>query len=327
MVGNNFLIFFRISDISNLLGQDWVKLAKTLDIADQDINLIISEYPDNVGQQAMVMLRLWLNTEGNRATGNALEIALKNCDREDIVDKCMFNVKMVTDDSEQEEAHNTLKMYNEFGAFTEENHVNTTTSTTTKPLSRDYSIDVNVDENDYTENHFSASERLDGIREEVTTAHSQFARHEESTSDYEREEQKYVAEEKEFASSYQQEQTTMETRELDQMIITEKSESKTDYLHEEMKKMSVEESKTMTFPDGVQMTTASRKEEEHQEREMFREEISEQKETHVEEKEDGAVLILSDSRKESKQEFAAETQETKHYEESAVIRGRENVDS
>merc|ERR1719192_2857694 len=65
----------RISDISNLLGSDWVKLAQTLDIDDQDINLIISEYPDNVGQQAMVMLRLWLNTEGNRATGNALEIA------------------------------------------------------------------------------------------------------------------------------------------------------------------------------------------------------------------------------------------------------------
>lgn len=304
-----------------------MKLAKTLDIADQDINLIISEYPDNVGQQAMVMLRLWLNTEGNKATGNALEIALKNCDREDIVDKCMFNVKMVTDDSEQEEAHNTLKMYNESGAFTEENNINTST---TKPLSRDYSIDVNVDENDYTENHFSASQRLDGIREEVTTAQSQFARHEESTSDYEREEQKYVAEEKEFASSYHQEQTTMETRELDQMIITEKSETKSDYLHEEMKKMSVEESKSMTYTDGdrsVQMTSASRKEEEHQEREMFREERSEQKQTQIEEKEDGAVLILSDSRKESKQEFAAETQETKHYEESAVIRGRDNVES
>merc|ERR1719225_1763834 len=87
--------------------------------------------------------------------------------------------------------------------------------------------------------------------------------------------------------------------------------------------MSVEESQTMTYPDGVQMTTASRKEEEHQEREMFREEISEQKQTQVEEKEDGAVLILSDCRKESKQELAAETQETKHYEESAVIRGDE----
>ena len=319
----NPLFLLRISDISNLLGQDWVKLAKTLDIADQDINLIISEYPDNVGQQAMVMLRLWLNTEGNKATGNALEIALKNCDREDIVDKCMFNVKMVTDDSEQEEAHNTLKMYNEFGAFTEENNVNTNTS---KPLTRDYSIDVNVDENDYKENHFSAGEqRLGGIREEG------FARHEESTSDYEREEQKYVAEEKEFASSYQQEQTTMETREFDKMIITEKSETKSDYLHEEMKKMSVEESQTTTYhPDGdslVQMTSESRKEEEHQEREMFREERSEQKQTQIEEKEDGAVLILSDSRKESKQQFAAETQETKHHEESAVIRGREDFDS
>ena len=47
----------RVSDISNLLGSDWVKLARELEIDDQDINLIISEYPDNVGQQAMVMLR------------------------------------------------------------------------------------------------------------------------------------------------------------------------------------------------------------------------------------------------------------------------------
>merc|ERR1711881_77339 len=70
-------------------------------------------------------------------------------------------------------------------------------------------------------------------------------------------------------------------------------------------------------------TTESRKEEEHQEREMFREEISEQKQIQVDEKDDGAVLILSDSRKESKQQFAAETQETKHHEESAVIRGDE----
>merc|ERR1712045_106250 len=115
----------RVSDISNLLGSDWIKLARELDVEDQDINLIISEYPDNVGQQAMVMLRLWLNTEGNKATGNALEKALKQCDREDIVDKCMFNVKMVTDDDEAEMAHNTLKLYNEFGAFTAENNVNT----------------------------------------------------------------------------------------------------------------------------------------------------------------------------------------------------------
>ena len=301
-------------------------MARTLDIDDQDINLIISEYPDNVGQQAMVMLRLWLNTEGNKATGNALEIALKNCDREDIVDKCMFNVKMVTDDSEQEEAQNTLKMYNEYEAFTEENNVHT------KSLTRDYSIDVNVDENDYKENSFNNGDRLGGITEEISSQ-SQFARHEESTSDYEREEQKYVAEEKEFASSYQQEETRkesniLETREFDNMIITEKSETKTDYLHEEMKKMSVEESTTASCHAGdklVQVTTQSRLEEEHQKSEMFREETSEVKQTQLEETEDGALLILSDSRKESKQEFAAETHEIKHYEEASVVKGMTTV--
>jgi hypothetical protein len=34
-----------------------IQVARELDIEDQDINLIITEYPDNVGQQAMVMLR------------------------------------------------------------------------------------------------------------------------------------------------------------------------------------------------------------------------------------------------------------------------------
>merc|ERR1719192_732858 len=311
----------RVSDISNLLGSDWIKLARELDVEDQDINLIISEYPDNVGQQAMVMLRLWLNTEGNKATGNALEKALKKCDREDIVDKCMFNVEQVTEDNEQEEAHNTLKMYNEFEAFNEENNVNT------KSLTRDYSIDVNVDENDYKENSFNNGSRLGGIREEMVSSHSQFARQEESTSDYEREEQKYVAEEKEFASSYQQE-SMLETRELDNMIITEKSETKSDYLHEEMKKMSVEESKTTSYTDGeklVQMTSESRLEEQHQQKEMFSQETSELRQTQLDDREDGAVLILSDSRKESRQEFSAETHETKQYEEASVVKGDETI--
>ena len=92
--------------------------------------------------------------------------------------------------------------------------------------------------------------------------------------------------------------------------------------------MSVEESITKSYPAGdnqVQVTTESRLEEEHQEREMFREETSEVKQTQLEEKEDGSLLILSDSRKESKQEFAAETHETKHYEEASVVKGREIV--
>ncbi len=56
----------------------------------------------------MVMLRFWLNMEGNRATGNALERALRKCDREDIVNKCIFNVELVTDEMEQSAAKAAL---------------------------------------------------------------------------------------------------------------------------------------------------------------------------------------------------------------------------
>ena len=99
----------RISDIGNLLGSDWVKLAHELAIPDSDINIIKSEYPDNDGQQAMVMLRLWLNDQGNMATGNALEKALRKCDREDIVNKCIVNVELVTDETEQSAANKAIE--------------------------------------------------------------------------------------------------------------------------------------------------------------------------------------------------------------------------
>jgi hypothetical protein len=58
----------------------------------------------------MVMLRFWLNLEGNRATGNALERALRKCDREDVVNKCMFNVELVTDEMEQSAAKAALHL-------------------------------------------------------------------------------------------------------------------------------------------------------------------------------------------------------------------------
>ena len=100
----------KISDIGNLLGPDWVKVAHELDIPDSDINIIKSEYPDNEGQQAMVMLRFWLNTQGNKATGNTLEKALRRCEREDIITKCIFNVELVTDESEKQAAHVALEV-------------------------------------------------------------------------------------------------------------------------------------------------------------------------------------------------------------------------
>jgi ankyrin len=99
----------KISDIGNLLGSDWVRVAHELDIPDSDINIIKSEYPGNEGQQAMVMLRFWLNTQGNKATGNALEKALRRCERDDIVNKCIFNVELVTDESEQSAAKAALE--------------------------------------------------------------------------------------------------------------------------------------------------------------------------------------------------------------------------
>ncbi|XP_064215969.1 ankyrin-3 isoform X5 [Tribolium castaneum] len=92
---------FRISDICNLLDEDWVKLAAELDITPTDISLIKEEYPNNNPQQAMIMFRLWLRQKANKATGNKLELALKKIGRPDIVAKCICNVELVTDDMEK----------------------------------------------------------------------------------------------------------------------------------------------------------------------------------------------------------------------------------
>ncbi|XP_063920116.1 ankyrin-3-like isoform X2 [Zophobas morio] len=92
---------FRLSDICNLLDEDWVKLAEELDIAPSDITLIREEYPNNNPQQAMIMFRLWLRQKANKATGNKLELALKKIGRPDIVSKCICNVELVTDDMEK----------------------------------------------------------------------------------------------------------------------------------------------------------------------------------------------------------------------------------
>lgn len=91
----------RLSDICNLLSMDWIPLALELGLTQTDINLIQNEYHNNVRQQAMVMLRLWMQSKGNQATGNNLEKALRNINREDIVNQCIYNVELVTDDVER----------------------------------------------------------------------------------------------------------------------------------------------------------------------------------------------------------------------------------
>lgn len=49
----------------------------------------------------MVMLRLWLNSQGNKATGNELEKVLRANGREDIVAKCIGNNLEVIQDREE----------------------------------------------------------------------------------------------------------------------------------------------------------------------------------------------------------------------------------
>jgi len=54
------------------------------------------------------MLHKWVGKNPDSATGNVLERALKNIDREDIIHKCIYSVQRVTDDSEKQAARQQL---------------------------------------------------------------------------------------------------------------------------------------------------------------------------------------------------------------------------
>lgn len=73
------------------MGTDWVNLASHLGIADSDISLIKQECPGNAAQQARSMLRLWIHTHGNRASGRSLDAALIRMGRAEVAQKCIFN--------------------------------------------------------------------------------------------------------------------------------------------------------------------------------------------------------------------------------------------
>ncbi|XP_076361542.1 uncharacterized protein LOC143252767 isoform X3 [Tachypleus tridentatus] len=87
-----------LSDIAQGLNHDWIQLAGQLDVPKSDVNSIKKEHPNDMIQQALVMLRLWIHRSYPKATGNSLEKALREINREDIVNRCMVNVKVITDD-------------------------------------------------------------------------------------------------------------------------------------------------------------------------------------------------------------------------------------
>lgn len=99
----------RLSDICTLLDKDWPLLAVALNVQPEDVSTIRKEFHNkDPAHQAMVMLRLWLRSNGRQATGNQLEGALHSIGRSDVVEKCIFNLELVTDEMERETAKRQL---------------------------------------------------------------------------------------------------------------------------------------------------------------------------------------------------------------------------
>ncbi|XP_054713101.1 ankyrin-2-like isoform X4 [Uloborus diversus] len=142
----------RLSDIAKELKDDWVLLALQLDVPESDINTIRSENPGDTVQQALLMLRHWLQRSGSKATGNLLEKGLRKINREDIVNHCMFNVELVTDDVEKAVAKVHLDQSG-FDTFKEE-----LGSSRDASLRRDTSLNGTYDEQDIMKDAESAAE-------------------------------------------------------------------------------------------------------------------------------------------------------------------------
>ncbi|XP_054734967.1 ankyrin-2 isoform X1 [Anastrepha obliqua] len=76
----------RIVDLSNLLGKDWIQLASEIGISTEEIDEIINQNTDSIARQAQSMIRLFKDKPNYDI--HALEVALKNIGRDDIMKKC-----------------------------------------------------------------------------------------------------------------------------------------------------------------------------------------------------------------------------------------------
>lgn len=83
----NYLGDLRIVDISNLLGEDWIRLATEIGISQQEISTIKEQHPASTAQQAQSMLRMYQVRKQNAR--NILEQGLRTIKRDDIITKCM----------------------------------------------------------------------------------------------------------------------------------------------------------------------------------------------------------------------------------------------
>ncbi|KAG8183122.1 hypothetical protein JTE90_024431 [Oedothorax gibbosus] len=142
----------RLSDIAQGLDKDWVLLARQLEVSDSDVQQIQSDTTCDQPEQALIMLRLWLQKSGSKATGNELEKGLRKINREDIIKNCMFNVELVTDDVEKAVAKVHLDQSG-FDVFKEE-----LGSSREASMRRGASLDVSYDEQDIMKDAESAAE-------------------------------------------------------------------------------------------------------------------------------------------------------------------------
>lgn len=80
----------RIVDISNLLGEDWIRLAPEIGINQTDIDVIIAQNPASTAKQAQGMLTLFQSRSNNDI--NILENGLRTIQRDDIVNQCIKSI-------------------------------------------------------------------------------------------------------------------------------------------------------------------------------------------------------------------------------------------
>merc|ERR1712241_762832 len=97
------------------------------------------------------------------------------------------------------------------------------------------------------------------------------------------------------------------------IVVTESSFNKQEHMHEDLQKLSIEETKSVKHGDNVLVQEATRIEDNYHSKEEFSKESSEISQTKVEEKDDGTLLILTDSKKQSHEQFQAEAQDIKTF--------------
>ncbi|CAH1794422.1 unnamed protein product, partial [Owenia fusiformis] len=142
-----------LADIAEAVGDDWVILARELQITEYETTTIQTE-TTVVKDQGLAMLQLWVQKEGDKATGNELEGALRRIGRDDVVRKCMTNIETVTETTTSVDVMTKSGNDDEgFAAFKDELGPSRDAS-----MKRGLSLDVSYDEQDIVKESESAEE-------------------------------------------------------------------------------------------------------------------------------------------------------------------------